>query len=104
MRTAQGQREAQQYFADAQTAVQRQQAAVPTAASGGTWTVSMDAPDSPPVALQRFFPQNLTIQAGDTIRWVNPALAEPHTVTFRAGAPRESEFVPVPLAQKTAGK
>ncbi|HZR97163.1 MAG TPA: plastocyanin/azurin family copper-binding protein [Chloroflexota bacterium] len=94
--TVQGQREAQQYFADAQTAVQRQQAAVPAAATGGTWTVSMDAPDSPHYALQRFFPQTLTIQAGDTVRWVNPSVAEPHTVTFRAGAPRESEFTPIP--------
>jgi plastocyanin len=94
--TAQGQREAQQYIADAQTALQRQQAAVPAAATGGTWTVSMDAPDSTHYALQRFFPQAITIQAGDTIRWVNPALTEPHTVTFRAGAPRESEFLPTP--------
>ncbi|HLH24430.1 MAG TPA: plastocyanin/azurin family copper-binding protein [Chloroflexota bacterium] len=94
--TAQGQRETQQYIAEAQTAVQRQQAAVPTAATDGTWTVSMDAPASTHFALQRFFPQNLTIQVGDTVRWVNPSLAEPHTVTFRAGAPRESEFLPTP--------
>jgi plastocyanin len=94
--TAQGQRETQQYFADAQTTVQQQQAAVPTAAEGGVWRVSMDAPNSPHVALQRFFPQNLTIQQGDTVRWHNPALSEPHTVTFRAGASREPEFQPLP--------
>jgi plastocyanin len=94
--TAQGQRETQQYMVDAQLALDRQQAPVPATAPGGTWTVSMDAPNSPHFALQRFFPQAITIQAGDTIRWVNPALTEPHTVTFRAGAPREAEFVPVP--------
>jgi plastocyanin len=94
--TAQGQRETQQYFADGQTALQQQQAAVPTAATGGVWAISMDTPNSPHAALQRFFPQNLTIQVGDTIRWTNPALTEPHTVTFRAGTPREPEFQPVP--------
>jgi plastocyanin len=94
--TAQGQRETQQYFADAQTSVQQQQAAVPTATNAGVWMLSMDTPNSPHVALQRFFPQNLTIQQGDTVRWNNPAVTEPHTVTFRAGAPREPEFQPAP--------
>jgi plastocyanin len=94
--TAQGQRETQQYFADAQNAVQEQQAAAPTAASGGTWNVSMDTPNSTHFALQRFFPQSVTIQAGDTVHWTNPALSEPHTVTFRAGAASEPVFIPQP--------
>jgi plastocyanin len=94
--TTQGQREAQQYFADAQPMLEQQQAAVPTTMVGGVWPISMDAPNSTHVALQRFFPQNLTIQAGDTVRWNNPSLTEPHTVTFRAGAPREPGFQPVP--------
>ena len=95
--TAQGQREAQQYIATAAAAAQPQQATREPGPAGTTrWTATMDVPDDPHTAVQRFFPQNLTIQPGDTVRWVNPALTEPHTVTFRAGAPREPEFAPVP--------
>ncbi len=95
--TAQGQREAQAYIAAAAAASAQQQATREPGPGGNTrWTVTMDVPNDPHTAVQRFFPQSLTIQAGDTVRWVNPALTEPHTVTFRAGAAREPEFLPRP--------
>jgi len=97
--TAQGQAEAQQYIAAARPTVEEQQATRSVGPAATTiWTSPMDIPNDPHVAAQRFFPQNLTVQIGDTVRWVNQALTEPHTVTFRAGTGREPEFVPVPQA------
>jgi plastocyanin len=35
-----------------------------------------------PVRVQAFLPETLTIKAGDTVKWVNRAPGEPHTVSF----------------------
>ncbi|HZU06310.1 MAG TPA: plastocyanin/azurin family copper-binding protein [Chloroflexota bacterium] len=95
--TAQGEREAQAYLAAARAKAAQQEATSEPQPGGGTlWTVPMDIPDNQQVAVHRYFPQHLVVQAGDTVRWVNQALTEPHTVTFRAGAPAEREFVPRP--------
>ncbi len=36
--------------------------------------------------VMRFLPETLEIRAGDTVRWVNRSVTEPHTVTFLGGA------------------
>jgi len=97
--TAQGQQEAEEYIAGARMAAEQQEATRAPGPDGtSTWTVPMDIPNDPHTAVDRFFPQHLTVQVGDAVRWVNPALTEPHTVTFRAGEPRENEFIPRPQA------
>lgn len=34
------------------------------------------------VEILQFLPRDLTIKSGDTVRWTNPTMDEPHTVTF----------------------
>ncbi|HLI28523.1 MAG TPA: plastocyanin/azurin family copper-binding protein [Chloroflexota bacterium] len=97
--TAQGQRELAEYLAVAQEQASQQQSTMQPTVEGTTlWGVPMDIPSNPNTAVHKYFPQHLTVEVGDTVRWVNQALTEPHTVTFRAGAPREREFVPQPQA------
>jgi plastocyanin len=58
----------------------------PTPASAAeTWEVSVGGdPDEPGFTAIAFLPNVVTINAGDTVSWVFPAL-EPHTVTFDNG-------------------
>ena len=59
--------------------------ATPTADAGGTvWDIRAGA-EGEEVAVLRFMPNNLTIAAGDTVRWTVESELEPHTVTFLGG-------------------
>jgi plastocyanin len=60
--------------------------ATPTAGStnGNVWDVRAGA-EGDEVAVLRFMPDNLTIAAGDTVRWTVESELEPHTVTFLGG-------------------
>lgn len=43
---------------------------------------------------QRLLPGNLDVKVGDTVRWTNRAIGEPHTVTFLSGGkPPDAEIV-----------
>ena len=65
--------------------VQQQMAATPVAdASGAVHEVSVGVGGDTVEAL-RFLPRDLTIKAGDTVRWTNPSMHEPHTVTLLGG-------------------
>lgn len=46
------------------------------------------------VDVQRFFPQRVTIKAGDAVRWIWKTSETPHTVTFLAGGPAPEVVVP----------
>jgi len=61
-------------------------AATPTTSSsnGNVWDVRAGA-EGDEVAVLRFMPDNLTIAAGDTVRWTVESEFEPHTVTFLGG-------------------
>src|SRR5215213_452308 len=60
--------------------------ASPTAgsAAGNVWDVRAGA-EVDEVAALRFMPDNVTIAAGDTVRWTVESEFEPHTVTFLGG-------------------
>jgi len=60
--------------------------ATPTtdSADGTVWDVRAGA-EGEEVAVLRFMPDNLTIAAGDTVRWTVESEFEPHTVTFLGG-------------------
>jgi plastocyanin len=60
--------------------------ATPTADStaGNVWDVRAGA-EVDEVAALRFMPDNVTIAAGDTVRWTVESEFEPHTVTFLGG-------------------
>src|SRR5205085_9368910 len=49
-------------------------------------------------ALLRYFPDRLTIKAGDTVRWTDKSEMEPHTVTFLGGEAPPDLVVPEPQA------
>ena len=61
-------------------------AATPAVGStnGNVWDVRAGA-EGDEVAVLRFMPDNLTIAAGDTVRWTVESEFEPHTVTFLGG-------------------
>jgi len=50
------------------------------------------------VDVQRFFPQRVTIKAGDAVTWIWKTEDTPHTVTFLAGQPAPAVVVPQPQA------
>ena len=51
---------------------------------GTGWDVRAGAEDDE-VSAARFFPDNLTIKAGDTVRWTDQSEFEPHSVTIPDG-------------------
>ncbi len=60
--------------------------ATPAAGAGGTvWEITAGVGEGQAQVL-RFLPDRLEIKAGDSVRWVNRAHTEPHTVTFLGGA------------------
>jgi plastocyanin len=48
------------------------------------------------VDIQRFFPNRVTVKAGDAVTWIWETTDTPHTVTFLAGAPQPEVVVPQP--------
>jgi plastocyanin len=63
---------------------QEQQQTDSAAAQNGTTTTTVDAGGGGPESVVTWFtPQNVTINAGETVVWTNPTIVgEPHTVTF----------------------
>jgi plastocyanin len=51
------------------------------------------------IALMRFIPTDLTIQAGDTVEWVRGDIETPHTISFLSGG-KEPELVLVEPQQR----
>jgi plastocyanin len=72
-------------------------AATPTSGtSGGTvWDVQA-GDEGDEFVLLRYFPDPLTIKAGDTVRWTDASKMEPHTVTFLGGEAPPDLVVPEP--------
>lgn len=65
-----------------------------TARADGTtlWEVAAGAGEGQARAM-RFLPEALEIKAGDTVRWVNRSISEPHTVTFLADGVEQPEDI-----------
>ena len=55
--------------------------ASPAAAGAAVWDVAVGAGEDQ-AQVMRFLPDRLEISAGDTVRWTNHGVTEPHTVTF----------------------
>ena len=71
---------------------QYSQASQATPVAGGmTWEVAAGVGEEQAQVL-RFLPDRLEISAGDTVRWTNRAMTEPHTVTFPGENP-PPEFI-----------
>jgi plastocyanin len=72
-------------FSSAQTQeqVQEQQQQTDSEAQNGTTTTVEAGGGGPESVVTWFTPQNVTINAGETVVWINPTVVgEPHTVTF----------------------
>lgn len=59
-----------------------QTSATPAADGATTWEVASGAGGLSEARVMRFIPEDVTIKAGDTVRWTNLSDGEPHTVTF----------------------
>lgn len=59
--------------------------ATPAAGGPTTWDVAAGAGGLSQARVMRFLPEQLTIKVGDTVRWTNLSVGEPHTVTFLGG-------------------
>ncbi len=74
--------------------------AVPTERPDGTtlWEMTAGAGGEAQARVMRFLPDTLEIGVGDTIRWVDRSVGEPHTVTFLGGeeAPELNLIEPQP--------
>lgn len=66
-----------------------------TPATGGTttWDVAAGAGGLSQARVMRFLPEQLTIKVGDTVRWTNRSVGEPHTVTFLGGEEQPEDAI-----------
>ena len=73
-----------------------QPAATPGANGGTTWEVSAGVGGLSQARVMRFLPAEVRIKVGDTVRWVDGTIGEPHTVTFLGGeeAPQDVMIEP----------
>lgn len=80
-------------IAEGRALIEQQTQATPEAgaAEGNVWEVTAGVGEGHAQVL-RFLPQRLEIKVGDTVRWVNRAHSEPHTVTF-VGGEEPPEFI-----------
>ena len=64
--------------------IEKYSAATPVAGSGGgtVHEVAVGAGGTTQARVQRFLPDEITVKAGDTIKFVHKAEGEPHTATF----------------------
>ena len=50
----------------------------------------------------KFVPEEITIKAGDTVRWINTERRQYHTIWFKeSGDPETAEFFPQETFEKT---
>jgi len=68
--------------------------ATPSSSGASTWDVAAGVGGMSQARVMRFIPRELTIKAGDTVRWTDMNTGEPHTVTFLGGTePPEDTLV-----------
>ncbi|MEO7222433.1 MAG: hypothetical protein ABIY37_08170 [Devosia sp.] len=53
--------------------------------SGTIWEVAAGLGGTSQARVMRFSPQTVTIKVGDTVRWTDQTIGEPHTITFLGG-------------------
>ena len=88
-----GQQEIAAILSEGLAARDAAKAATPVAADG-TWDISAGAGGLSQARVMRFIPAEVTIKVGDTVRWTDRTVGEPHTVTFLGGTePPEDTLV-----------
>jgi plastocyanin len=83
---------------EGRAAIAEAQAATPMAADGTAWDVSVGVGGLSSARVMRFVPAEISIKVGDTVRWTDRTIGEPHTVTFLGGTeqPEDTLIEPQP--------
>jgi plastocyanin len=95
---AMAQQEIAAVLEEGRAALAQAQQATPMAADGSAWDVSAGAGGMSQARVMRFLPREITIKVGDTVRWTDRTIGEPHTVTFLGGTepPEDTLIEPQP--------
>jgi plastocyanin len=72
--------------------------ATPSASGATTWDVLAGAGGMSQARVMSFLPREITIKAGDTVRWTDASIGEPHTVTFLGGEAQPEDSIVEPQA------
>jgi plastocyanin len=70
----------------------------PSAEDPHTWNVAAGVGEDSQARVMKFVPRELTIKVGDTVRWVNHQVGEPHTITFLGGTEPPEDVLVEPQA------
>ena len=66
------------------------------ASDGAAWDVSAGVGGMSQARVMRFVPAEVTIKVGDTVRWTDQTIGEPHTVTFLGGTDQPEDTLVEP--------
>jgi plastocyanin len=86
------------YLEEGMTALAAANAKPAMTEDGLAWDVSAGDGGLHPARLMHFYPRELTIKVGDTVRWTDRSIAEPHTVTFLGGTEPPEDVMLEPQA------
>jgi plastocyanin len=83
---------------EGKAAVADYEATIATPATDGptTWEVAAGVGGMSQARVMLFVPQEVTIKAGDTVRWTDLTIGEPHTVTFLGGTEQPEDTIVEP--------
>lgn len=87
------------YLAEGMAALEAANAKPAMTEDGAAWDVSAGDGGLHPARIMRFLPQEVTIKVGDTVRWTDRSIAEPHTVTFLGGTEPPMDTIVEPQAE-----
>ncbi len=79
-------------------AIEEAKAAPAMTEDGAAWDVSAGVGGMTGARVMGFLPRDVTIKVGDTVRWTDRTIGEPHTVTFLGGTepPEDTLIEPQP--------
>ena len=93
---AKAQEEMTAVIAEGKKALDDAMAATPMASDGAAWDVSAGVGGMSQARVMRFVPAEVTIKVGDTVRWTDRTIGEPHTVTFLGGTDQPEDTLVEP--------
>lgn len=70
--------------------------ATPSAGTATTWDILAGAGGMSQARVMGFLPREIMIKAGDTVRWTDGSIGEPHTVTFLGGEAQPEDTIVEP--------
>jgi plastocyanin len=77
-----GTEQAEALLEEGRALIRQQGSATPEAGTDGVLHEVVAGVGGDNVEVLRFLPRDVVVKVGDTVRWTNPSMHEPHTVTF----------------------